>query len=133
MTGRERVRVHAKPKTIDEYLAALPTDQREALESLRQTIKAILPNAEECISYAMPAFRVDGTVIAGFLATSKGCSYYPFSGRTLSTLEADVASYGQTKGALHFYPEQPLPTALVRKLLTARLAETVRSAPKAKR
>jgi uncharacterized protein YdhG (YjbR/CyaY superfamily) len=116
----------AKPKTFDAYLAALPTDRREALEKLRKTIKAIVPNAEECISYSMPAFRVDGPVIAGFRATSKGCSYYPFSGRTLATLAADLASYDQTKSALHFDPERPLPRALVRKLLTARLAETAR-------
>lgn len=116
--------MRAKPKTIDDYLEALPADRREALESLRKTIKAIVPNADECISYAMPAFRVDGRVIAGFLATSKGCSYYPFSGRTLATLSADVASYEQTKGALHFKPERPLPKTLVRKLIKARLAET---------
>ena len=116
--------MRAKPKTIDDYLEALPADRREALESLRKTIKAIVPNADECISYAMPAFRVDGRVVAGFLATRKGCSYYPFSGRTLATLAADIASYEQTKGALHFEPERPLPKTLVRKLIKARLAET---------
>jgi|SRR5450432_2305560 len=76
----------AKPKTIDEYLAALPADRLEALEKLRKTIRAIVPGAEECISYSMPAFRVEGRVVAGFLATSKGCSYFPFSRKTLATL-----------------------------------------------
>jgi uncharacterized protein YdhG (YjbR/CyaY superfamily) len=116
----------AKPKTIDEYMTALPRDRREALEKLRKTIKAIVPGVEECISYSMPAFRIDGEVIAGFLATKKGGSYYPFSGRTLTTLAADVADYDQTKGALHFDSEHPLPKGLVRKLLEARLAETTR-------
>ena len=98
-------------------------DRRAALEALRGTIHRIVPRAEECISYGMPAFRVDGEVVAGFLATSRGCSYYPFSGATLATLAADVAPYGRTRGALHFGPERPLPAALVRKLLRARLAE----------
>src|SRR5512140_855587 len=103
--------MRTKPTTIDDYLAALPKDRRAALEKLRKVIKALVPEAEECIRYAMPAFRVDGRVFAGFLATSKGCSYYPFSGRTLTTLAADVAGYDQTKGALHFDPRRPLPKA----------------------
>jgi len=120
---KTNARLPAKPKTIDEYMRTVPADRREALEKLRATIKAIVPGAEECISYAMPAFRVDGRVVAGFLATSKGGSYYPFSGRTLTTLAADVAGYGQTKGALHFDAKRPLSKALVQKLIKARLAE----------
>lgn len=113
-----------KPKTIDEYLATLTADRRDSLEKLRKMIRALVPRSEECISYSMPAFRVDGRVVAGFRATSKGCSYYPFSGRTLTTLATDLAAYDQTKSALHFGPGRSLPTALVRKLLKARLAET---------
>ncbi|HEY3667699.1 MAG TPA: DUF1801 domain-containing protein, partial [Polyangiaceae bacterium] len=116
----------AKPKSIDEYLAPLAADRRAALEKLRQQIHALLPRAEECISYSMPAFRIDAQVIAGFLATSEGCSYYPFSGRTLTTLAPALAAYNQTKGALHFDPKRGLPKTLVRKLLIARLAETPR-------
>ena len=115
--------MQAKPETIDEYLTALPKDQRAALEKLRKTIKAIVPDAEECISYSMPAFRVAGRVVAGFQATRTGCSYYSFSGRTLATLAADLEGYGQTKSALHFAVERPLPRALVKKLLAARIAE----------
>ncbi len=87
------------------------------------TIHAIVPEVEECISYRLPAFRHQGKIIAGFSATSAGCSYYPFSGRTLATLAADVAGYEQTKGALHFGTEKPLLASLVRKLLKARIAE----------
>lgn len=112
-----------KPATIDEYLASVKPDRRAALEKLRQTIRKIVPDAEECISYSMPAFRYRGHVIAGFLATADGCSYYPFSGTTLSTLASDLAAYRQTKSALHFDPKRPLPVALVRKLLKARIAE----------
>jgi uncharacterized protein YdhG (YjbR/CyaY superfamily) len=118
--------MRAKPTTIDEYLATLTADRRAALETLRKTIKAIVPDAAECISYSMPAFRVGGRVVAGFLATSTGCSYYPFSGSTLGALAADLAGYDQTKSALHFDPKRPLPKALVKKLLTARIAEAAR-------
>jgi uncharacterized protein YdhG (YjbR/CyaY superfamily) len=96
---------------------------RALLQKLRRTIRSILPEVEECISYRLPAFRYRGSVIAGFSATSKGCSYYPFSGTTLKTLAGDIEGYGKTKSALHFGPDKPLPTALVRKLLHARIAE----------
>lgn len=119
-----------KPETIDEYLASVTPDRRAALQKLRRTILSIVPDAEECISYSMPAFRHRGQVVAGFLATAKGCSYYPFSGTTLSTLSSELASYGKTKSALHFSPERPLPVALVRKLIATRVAEL---APAAKR
>src|ERR1700738_3593023 len=101
-----------KPKNIDAYLATVSPDRRAALEKLRKTILSILPSAEECISYSMPAFRHAGRVVAGFLATSKGCSYFPFSGTTLATIAADVKTYDRTKSALHFDPKHPLPVAL---------------------
>jgi uncharacterized protein YdhG (YjbR/CyaY superfamily) len=113
----------AKPKDTDAYLATVSADKRALLESLRKTIRSIVPDAEECISYSMPAFRVKGGVVAGFLATAKGCSYFPFSGSTLATLADDLGDYGQTKSALHFDRKRPLSKTLVRKLLKARLAE----------
>lgn len=113
----------AKPKTIDEYLASVSPDRRSALEKLRQAIHKVLPGVEECISYAMPAFRYEGHVIGGFLATGKGCSYYPFSGSTLGTLSKELTAYEGTKSALHFDPKRPLPMTVVRKLLATRLAE----------
>ena len=119
----------AKPKTIDDYLATVPADRRRALSALRATIHGVLPNVEECISYSMPAFRHDGRVVAGFLATATGCSYFPFSGSTLATLATELRAYSQTKSALHFEPERPLSKALVTKLLKARIAETSRSSP----
>jgi uncharacterized protein YdhG (YjbR/CyaY superfamily) len=98
-------------------------NSRALLEDLRRTIHSVVPEVEECISYRLPAFRYQGRIIAGFSATSDGCSYYPFSGTTLKTLAGDIEGYGQTKGALHFGPEKLLPPALVRKLLKARIAE----------
>jgi len=109
--------------TIDEYLKTVPEDRRQALQGLRKKIRAVLPGVEECISYRIPAFRLDGIVVAGFCATSKGCSYFPFSGSTLKTLARDLAGYEQTKSSLHFSADKPLSAALVRKLIKARLKE----------
>jgi uncharacterized protein YdhG (YjbR/CyaY superfamily) len=115
--------IRRKPATIDDYLATVSGEKRRALEQLRKTIRSIVPKAEECISYRLPALRVDGVVVAGFGATVKGCSYYPFSGSTLRTLDREVSGYEQTRGSLHFSPDKPLPKALVRKLIKARMAE----------
>jgi uncharacterized protein YdhG (YjbR/CyaY superfamily) len=90
-------------------------------------IESAVRAVEHALSYRIPAFRYEGRIIAGFSATSKGCSYYPFSGRTLKTVAADIERYSQTKSALHFGPEKSLPVALVRKLLKARIAEGGRS------
>jgi uncharacterized protein YdhG (YjbR/CyaY superfamily) len=108
---------------IDEYLAGVSSSRRAPLQKLRQAIHSIVPDVEECISYGMPAFRYKGRIIAGFQATSKGCSYYPFSGTTLKTLADDLEDYSKTKSALHLRPDKALPASLVRKLLRARIAE----------
>ncbi len=113
-----------KVSTIDEYLAGLSADRRQALTILRANIRTIIPDAMECISYRMPAFRVNGVVVAGFSATSQGCSYYPFSGSTLRSLARDLVGYSQTKSALHFSPDKGLPIGLLRKLIRARIAES---------
>jgi uncharacterized protein YdhG (YjbR/CyaY superfamily) len=113
----------ARPVTIGAYLRAVKGPRRAALQKLRRTIREIVPEAEECISYSMPAFRVGGRVVAGFAATAHGCSYYPFSGSTLRTLAGELGGYTRTKSALHFDPGKGLPRTLVRKLIRARLAE----------
>jgi uncharacterized protein YdhG (YjbR/CyaY superfamily) len=112
-----------KPRDIDTYLATVSPGRRKLLAALRAAILAELPNAVECISYSMPAFRYEGHVVAGFLATAKGCSYFPFSGTTLDSVAAKIEGFGRTKSALHFDANQPLDPALVRTLLRARLAE----------
>jgi uncharacterized protein YdhG (YjbR/CyaY superfamily) len=118
--------------TIDEYLDSVDADRRQTLEDLRKKIHAIIPHAEECISYSMPAFRFNGVVVAGFSATTKGGSFYPFSGTTLKTLEGDVGHFEQTKGSLHFTIDKPLSITLVRKLIKTRIAE-ITSRPKKRR
>ena len=113
-----------KPTTIDEYLATVSAEKRTALENLRKTIRKIIPKTEEYISYRIPAFRLGGSVVAGFCATAKGCSYFPFSGSTLKTLAHHLSGYEMTKSALHFQPDKQLPATLVRRLIRARIAET---------
>jgi uncharacterized protein YdhG (YjbR/CyaY superfamily) len=122
-TRRPAVSAQRTEAAIDEYLAKVSPKSRVLLQNLRKTIHALVPEVEECISYRMPAFRFEGRIIAGFAATSTGCSYYPFSGRTLKTLADEVEGYRQTKGALHFGTNKPLPEVLVRMLLRARVAE----------
>ena len=112
-----------RESAIDEYLATVSAPNRALLQRLRKTIHAIVPGVEECISYRLPAFRLGKSVIAGFSATSKGCSYYPFSGKTLTTLAREIDGHSHTKSALHFSPKRPLPVSLVRELLNARMAE----------
>ncbi len=122
-----------KPATIDAYLATVPDDgRRAALLRLRRAILAAAPGAQECISYGMPAFRLPGGVVAGFQATAKGCSYYPFSGTTLDSLGSTLDGFERTKSALHFDAERPLTPVLVRRLLRARLAELAGAAPRAR-
>ena len=126
MSARKKAMVRSpvrRDPAIDELLAGVSPSSRALLQTLRKTIHSIVPGVEECISYGMPAFRYQGRIVAGFRATSKGCSYYPFSGRTLRTLAGDIEAYSKTKSALHFGPDKALPAALVRKLLKARIAE----------
>ena len=113
----------AKPKTIDEYLAALSDDQRAALEKLRKTIRAAAPKAEECINYGLAAFRLDGKNLLGFGATAKHCAFYLMSGSTVETHQDELADYDTSKGTIRFPADKPLPAALVRKLVKARIAE----------
>jgi uncharacterized protein YdhG (YjbR/CyaY superfamily) len=108
---------------IDDYLRTVPGERRRALEDLRKTIRSIVPDAQECISYKIPAFRVQGGIVAGFQATKKGCSYYPFSGSVLKSVAQHIRSYDQTKSALHFSADTFLPAVLVRRLVRCRLAE----------
>ena len=110
-------------KEIDDYLAALDEPKRSTLETLRRTILDIVPDAEQGISYGVPAFRVEGKVIAGFAAFKNHLSYLPHSGSVLAALADDLAGYDHTKGSLHFPVDQPLPPDLVNKLVTTRLRE----------
>ena len=82
-----------------------------------------MPAAEECISYGLPAFRVNGKVVAGFAAFKNHLSYLPHSGSVLDELGEQLGGYTMTKGSLHFPVDQPLPDRLVKKLITIRLRQ----------
>jgi uncharacterized protein YdhG (YjbR/CyaY superfamily) len=111
-----------KARTIDEYLAALSDDKRAVLEKLRKTIRAAAPKAEECISYQLPAFRLNGMLV-GFGATANHCAFYPMSSSTVAAYKEELKGYDTSKGTIRFQPDHPLPVALVRKLVRARIAE----------
>lgn len=108
---------------IDAYLNALEEPKRSTLQSLRRTILEIAPEAQEVISYGLPAFRVPGGIVAGLAAFKGHLSYLPFSGSVLDQLAGELQGYERTKSSLHFAVDRPLPTPLVKQLIEARLAE----------
>ncbi len=112
---------------IDEYLRGVAEPKRSTLQELRRTILEIVPEAEEVISYKVPAFRVGGKTIAGFAAFKDHLSYLPFSGSVLGHLSDELSGYSMTKSALHFPVDRPLPRTLVENLIAVRLAEVGRT------
>lgn len=110
-------------KEIDNYLDKLDEPKRSTLHALRETIRTIIPDAEEGISYGMPAFRLHGKVVAGFAAFKNHLTYVPHSGSILSQLPKELKAYSTTKSAVHFAIDKPLPKTLVKKLIAVRLKE----------
>ena len=110
-------------KTIDEYLAALSADKRAALEKLRKTIRSATPQADECTSYQLPAFRHDGRMLVAFGATGSHCAFYLMSNTTVAAHQDELKGYDTSKGTIRLPADKPLPVALVRKLVKARIAE----------
>jgi len=106
---------------VDAYLAGLEEPKRSTLEALRRSIRDVVPDAEEGLSYGMPAFRVDGKVVAGFAAFKNHLAYLPHSGAVLARLEDRLDGYEHTSGSLHFPVDVPLPDHLVRSLVDAKL------------
>jgi uncharacterized protein YdhG (YjbR/CyaY superfamily) len=108
---------------IDEYLRAVDEPNRSTLRALRRTILEVIPEAEQGISYRVPAFRVRGKVVAGFASFAHHLSYLPFSGSVLGQLGDELQGYTMTKSSLHFSVDRPLPKTLVKKLIAMRLEE----------
>lgn len=106
---------------VDRYLSGIEEPKRATLERLRQSILKVVPDAQQGISYGMPAFRIDGKVVAGFAAFKNHLTYVPHSGSVLEQLGDDLAGYSRSKAALRFPVNEPLPDALVQKLVTTRL------------
>ena len=111
---------------VDEYLRGLEEPKRSTLEVLRRTILDVVPDADQVISYRVPAFRVGGKTVAGFAAFRDHLSYLPFSGSVLSQLADELAGYTMTRSALHFPVDHPLSKELVERLIAVRLAEAGR-------
>ncbi|MBV9048691.1 MAG: DUF1801 domain-containing protein [Solirubrobacterales bacterium] len=108
---------------VDQYLRGLDEPKRSTLQALRRTILEIVPDAEQVISYRVPAFRVRGKTVAGFAAFKDHLSYLPFSGSVLGQLADELQDYTMTKSALHFPIDRPLSEKVVKKLLAVRLGE----------
>lgn len=108
---------------IDDFLAGVSEPQRSVLAELRQLILEFIPEAEECISYNLPCFKVNGKGIAGFDAYKNHNSYFPFSGQVFKAMMDDLEGYEMTKGSLHFSKDQCLPRELVKKLIEMRLSQ----------
>src|ERR1700746_1739201 len=112
-----------KPKTIDEYLRNVRPNHRKTLQKLRQIIQSTAPNTEECISYGIPAFRLNRRLLVFFAAWANHCAFYPGSAATLKNFRNELRNFRTSKGTIRFSPDKPLPVALVKKLVKTRIAE----------
>ncbi len=113
-----------KPASVDEYLARVSEDKRAALEKLRGMIRTLVPKAEECLSYGLPAFRLNGRPLIALGAAEHHCALYPMSSAMVKMHQKELKPYETSKGTIRFQPDKPLPAALVRKLVKARVAES---------
>ena len=105
------------------YLAALPAEARRSLQRLRRDVKAAAPGAEDCVSYGLPALRLDGRVLVCYKAARSHCSFHPMSTSVIRAHAADLKAYSTSPGTIRFAPGKALPVALVRKLVRTRIAE----------
>jgi uncharacterized protein YdhG (YjbR/CyaY superfamily) len=108
---------------VTAYISAAPEPQRSTLSAMRAAIGSLLPRAEECLAYGMPSWRVDGTAVAGIAASTRHCAFFPHSGTTLDGLADALTGFDLAKGTVRFSVDTPLPTALVRAVIKARLEE----------
>lgn len=109
--------------TVDEYLAGAPEPQRSTLGIVRETLRVLLPQGEEGLSYGVPVVRVDGKPVAGFAYFARHCSYFPHSGSVLAQVSDELTGYRWSKGTLQFPIDRPLPESLVALLVSTRLAD----------
>jgi len=120
------------PTTIDEYLALVSDDKRAALQALREIIRAAAPDAQECISYKMPAFRQNGMLV-GFAAAKNHCALYAWNGTAVGLFADELRGYDTSKGTIRFTPEKPLPETLVRRLVEMKVAQNAQNRRRAGR
>lgn len=108
---------------VDDYLATVSEPQRSTLNELRQVLRELLPDAEECIAYQVPCFKLNGKGVAGFAAYKNHNSYFPFSGGVFKRIPEAVAGYTTTSGAMHFAMDAIPPRELIEMLVSERQAE----------
>jgi uncharacterized protein YdhG (YjbR/CyaY superfamily) len=119
MAGNQRT----KPRDMDEYLAGVPEPARGTLNRVRATIRsAAPPEAEEAISYGIPTFRYEGALVA-FAAFSNHCSFFPMSYAVMKAFQSALKDFQVSKGTIRFPLDKPLPAALLKKMVKARIAE----------
>lgn len=116
----------SKPKSIDEYLATASAEQRIVLEKLRRTIHSAAPGAQEYIGYGLAGFKLNGRPLVYFGAWAKHCALYAASSAIQKKFQQELKGFEQSKGTIKFTPQKPLPVALVKKLVKARIAENAR-------
>jgi len=110
------------PPVVKEMYNEAPKPHRKTMIEMRNRILEIIPEAEEVISYGMPAFKVDGDIVAGLLANRNHVGYYPFSGSVLHQFPEELAKFSRSKAAIHVPVDKPLSKTLLKKLIKARLA-----------
>jgi len=113
----------AGPKTVDQYLARVPEPGHSTLKKMRKAIRSMLPaKATETISYQMPAFRYKGALVC-YAAFSDHCSFFPMDASLIVKYKKDLKDYRTRKGTIQFPLDKPLPMALLKKLVKARVAK----------
>ena len=113
---------HRQTTVIDEYLKNIPEKFRKILEELLQTIRKAAPEAEEVISWQMPAFKQKG-ILVGFAAFKDHCSFFPYNSKTIELFKDDLKDFSTSKGTIRFTIEKPLPVSLVKKIVKYRIVE----------
>ena len=113
----------AKAKTVRQYIAAAPKDQRAALTKLRATIKKAAPKATEAISYGMAGYKHKGKYLVYFASWKAHVALYGIGSRVIKAYANELKPYVQTKGTIQLPADKPLPYALVTKMVKARIAE----------
>jgi uncharacterized protein YdhG (YjbR/CyaY superfamily) len=113
----------SKPQTIDEYLARVNPEQRVLLEKLRHTVHAAAPGAEEYIGYGLAGFKFNGRPLVYFGAWENHCAFYAASPAVQKKFAKELKGFEASKGTIKFTSKKPLPIALVKKLVKARIVE----------
>ncbi|MBM7794912.1 iron chaperone [Paenarthrobacter ilicis] len=108
--------------TVTDYLDSVTADNRPALKRIVEIARELAPDAEEGVSYGMPALLVDGKGLVSVMETRKHLALYPFSGQILPTMSEELGGYSWSPGTLRFSADHPVPDSMVRRILETRLA-----------